>query len=428
MRKIRLLFSIICSSLLLTGSISISALADENVNSDVNVIPCSITWYSDINGDVPIEIDYNGVSVEFTYDDNMMRQSKVVGGEFYSTYNYVEGRLINERKQNCELEYQYIVENNTIRPNGFSYQGNEFTYGYEEGIIKYIFDSDQEIIAEYEYDVYGRLINTLHFDMSNDVEDEEMLPGNMNSLVGHGYVYDKETGFYYVAGMYYSPLVRSFLYKNQDVEFIEPEIAPLITVEDDIFDMYTSLMNNASHGNDIQYNAAGSGWCSNLSDQELLSRLIYGECTYADTGYHEQRAAIAYVVYNRVEYPGNRFPNTPRGVAIQAGEFAVISGDTNDTANARLHIEKTTTAWSEASNLACVLVCTHAAAVSINAYHPRPSGITNQMFFLSKGSWESKYNAENETVNNYLVTDIALNVGNIPSDKPRNIFFNYVNP
>jgi len=196
-------------------------------------------------------------------------------------------------------------------------------------------------------------------------------------------------------------------------------------VEDNIEAMYSNLMNDYNHGYNIQYSGSGSGWTLYLSDGEVLSRLIYGECTYAGTGYSAQRAAIAWVVRNRMDYPGTRFPSTARGVAIRSGEFAVISGTTTDTANARLNIGKSTTAWSEATLYACTILCT--TGVDMNGYLVKPTGITTQKFFLSKGSWNASYNAVNQTVNNNAVTDISQYVGNLSANAQRNIFFNFVN-
>lgn len=422
MKKIKTLIGVICASLLFSSYSTISALAYQDPE-DI----CSITWYSDINGDVPIEINYKGVCTEFTYDTNMMRQRKTVDGTIFSEYDYVDGRLLHENKRGFDLEYSYIIENDIIKPNGFSYQGNEYTYGYEDDFIKYIYNSNDELIAEYEYDVYGRLLNTLHY---SDVSNYENQPENMNSLVGRGYVFDQETGFYYLAGLYYAPLIHRILNKDYDiVELIESEVVPATNYEDDVYDaiinMYTSLINNSSHGCNIEYSTSGAGWTIYLPDNEILSRLIYGECTFSGTGYNDQRAAVAWVVKNRVKYPGTRFPNNPRGVATQIGEFAVISGTANDTENARKNIEKNT-AWSEATMMACeILVCPTDAL--FENFLPKPTGYTNQLFFLSKNSWNASYNSSSKTVNGNSVVEIALNIGNLAPNAARNIFFNFVN-
>ena len=242
MKKIKLLISTICISLFIISNATISASAYEGESPGTNT--CSITWYSDINGDVPIEINYNGICTEYTYDSNMMRQSKTVDGVLYSEYNYENGRLVHEYKDGYDLVYHYKVENNIIMPEGFSYRNEEFKYGFEDNLIKFIYNSSDELIAEYEYDVYGRPINTLHYDMQMNSEE---LPEDMNSLVGWGYLYDAETGFFYISGLYYSPLMHEFLDKYTTLDFEETGIALLTTYEDDILSMYQSLINNASH-------------------------------------------------------------------------------------------------------------------------------------------------------------------------------------
>lgn len=296
MRKI--IKIVICSLLIFMIPNAVVHASEVNDCDSGRIIPVSITWYSDINGDVPVEIIYDGVSIQYTYDENMMRRNKLVEGVVVSEYNYSEGRLISENKLDFNIQYHYTDNNGIIKPSGFTYQMLDYSYGYVDGVIRFIYDAQNDIVAEYEYDIYGRLASVINYGSSNELNDE-YLPGNVNSLVGRGDVYDKEIGFYYMSGLYYSPLVQKFLSKNLEIEFVEYDLAPAVMVEDEIVNMYSTLRATSGYGADIPYYVTGPGWTLSVSDGELLARLIYGECTYSSTGYYDQRAAIAWVIKDR---------------------------------------------------------------------------------------------------------------------------------
>ena len=59
-----------------------------------------------------------------------------------------------------------------------------------------------EKIADYEYDAWGRLISQ---------EPAANSIGNMNPLRYRGYIYDVETGFYYLQSRYYDPEIGRFI-------------------------------------------------------------------------------------------------------------------------------------------------------------------------------------------------------------------------
>lgn len=53
----------------------------------------------------------------------------------------------------------------------------------------------------------------------------------------------------------------------------------------------------------------------------------------------------------------------------------------------------------------------------------KPSGFSNQMFFVSLGVWNAGYNAGNSTLNGNAVQNIILNIGNVENP---NVFFNFL--
>ena len=177
-----------------------------------------------------------------------------------------------------------------------------------------------------------------------------------------------------------------------------------------------------------------------MDEIELVARTIYGEFGFdvnnTDyTGdYQAQRAAVAWVIQNRVTSAG--FPSTATEVVKQEEQFASITGSYDETNAARGPITNTE-AWDEALRFAIIMYCGNNYSYTgyskngiISTKLNKPAGINNQKYFVAKGTWEDGYDSINGTFsftkgNPRSVTDIAINVGNIHPDQLRNIFFNW---
>ena len=68
-----------------------------------------------------------------------------------------------------------------------------------QGDVMRIVDASQNIVTSYEYDPYGKVISATD------------TLANVNPLRYRGYVYDQETGFYYLQSRYYDPATGRFL-------------------------------------------------------------------------------------------------------------------------------------------------------------------------------------------------------------------------
>ncbi len=66
-----------------------------------------------------------------------------------------------------------------------------------QGDIMAILDTSGSAVVEYAYDAWGKLYSTI-----GTLADTL---GEVNPLTYRGYVYDHETGFYYVSSRYYDP-------------------------------------------------------------------------------------------------------------------------------------------------------------------------------------------------------------------------------
>ena len=71
-----------------------------------------------------------------------------------------------------------------------------------------IMNSSRQVIAKYRYDAWGKLISMT--DASGAALGENTI-GARNPLRYRGYIYDSETGFYYLQSRYYDPVVHRFI-------------------------------------------------------------------------------------------------------------------------------------------------------------------------------------------------------------------------
>ena len=87
---------------------------------------------------------------------------------------------------------------------GHLYNGTIYYYILSlQGDVVAILDSSGVSVAEYTYDAWGRLLSTTG-SMSGTL-------GLHNPLRYRGYVYDQETGLYYLQSRYYNPKLCRFI-------------------------------------------------------------------------------------------------------------------------------------------------------------------------------------------------------------------------
>ena len=142
----------------------------------------------------------------FTYDANGMRTKKVKTnstGTVTDTYTYVYngGQLAQMTRNGEVVDFFYDGEG---RPAYLTY--NNTTYYYVtnlQGDVIAILDSSGTVVVNYHYDAYGVLLQT-GGTMAATL-------GMLNPLTYRGYVYDHETGLYYLQSRYYNPVIKRFI-------------------------------------------------------------------------------------------------------------------------------------------------------------------------------------------------------------------------
>ena len=141
------------------------------------------------------------ISVTYTYDKNNLRSSKTVNGVEYS-YTYAGDKLMRQSWAGNELYFFYDASGN---PTALWYEpeNGSTVVGYymldQQGNVVRMEDANGNVLASYSYDPWGKIISA-----TGSLAE-------INPLRYRGYVYDQETGFYYLQSRYYDPAISRFL-------------------------------------------------------------------------------------------------------------------------------------------------------------------------------------------------------------------------
>lgn len=150
-------------------------------------------------------------------------------------------------------------------------------------------DENSNEVAKYEYDKSGIVSAILGKDSNDnwvDMSGNSSFIGTINLIRLHSYYYDNETKWYYTGYKYYDSTKNKFVGGTDNLnlistyeDFSKNTVSLAVTQEiaQRIATWQTALLNDSNFGKPI--NTYTSGWYNNLSDAEILSRLIYGENT-----------------------------------------------------------------------------------------------------------------------------------------------------
>ncbi len=111
-------------------------------------------------------------------------------------------------------------------PTSFSHNGTMYFYIKNlQGDICKIVDTSGSVIANYTYDAWGKLLSVKD-SAGNSITSSSNI-ALLNPLRYRGYVYDDETGLYYLQSRYYDPTIDRFI--NADILFDTESGSPLST-------------------------------------------------------------------------------------------------------------------------------------------------------------------------------------------------------
>ena len=155
------------------------------------------------NGRILKNINTSDKAIQMSYDSNGMRTQKTVDGVKTNYYYDSNKNLIALVKGNDTLLFYYDSDGSAT---SFSYNGTMYFYVKNlQGDVIRIIDLAGTEVASYVYDAWGNI---------KDTKGEPTIR-EINPIRYRGYVYDTETGLYYLQSRYYDPLTGRFL--NADV-------------------------------------------------------------------------------------------------------------------------------------------------------------------------------------------------------------------
>ncbi len=162
---------------------------------------CKLT---DVNGTTltskPARMCLKATDWQFTYDANGLRTQRTNGTDTY-TYAYGDGQLLHMAVDGKNLFFTYTPEG---VPLSLLYSGVNYLYATNlQGDVVAILDTNGNPVVEYTYDAWGNIL-TISGSMAANL-------GMYNPLRYRGYVYDWETGLYYLQSRYYDPEMGRFI-------------------------------------------------------------------------------------------------------------------------------------------------------------------------------------------------------------------------
>ena len=191
------------------------------------------------NGRILKKINTSDKSVQMSYDSNGMRTQKSVDGVKTNYYYDSSNNLFALTQGNDTLFFYY---DNSGEVMSVSCNGTMYFYIKDlQGDITEIVDKDGKAVAEYAYDAWGNMLTEYNGTLTL---------GKLNPFRYRSYVYDEETGLYYLQSRYYDPLTGRFL--NADVYCDTESGTPLST------NMFAYCENNAINNVDYSGNSPKS--------------------------------------------------------------------------------------------------------------------------------------------------------------------------
>ena len=147
----------------------------------------------------------SGTRIAYSYDANGMRLKKTVNGtDFNYAYN---GNLLTHMSSSSE--YAHIRYDAQGLPVHIQYKKGsstpeEYYYMFNaQGDVVALVDGTGKVVVEYSYDAWGQPL-TITGSMKDTL-------GKANPLRYRCYVYDEETGMYYLGSRYYNPVMGRFI-------------------------------------------------------------------------------------------------------------------------------------------------------------------------------------------------------------------------
>ena len=174
-----------------------NAIAYDAIGNPLSDGTWTYTWQ---NGRQLQKMQKSGVTAEFVYNADGLRVQKTVNG-VATKYTLHGKNVVHMTSGADELHFFYDAQN---RPAVVVYNGTAYAYVKSlQGDIVAILDENGNTVVSYGYDAWGAPLWCTG-------ELAETL-GKVQPFRYRGYVFDEETGFYYVSSRYYDPEIGRFI-------------------------------------------------------------------------------------------------------------------------------------------------------------------------------------------------------------------------
>ena len=158
------------------------------------------TWtYAWQHGRQLASMSKTGSSITYGYNADGKRISKTVNGTTYN-YAYLGDALTDLSWGSNRMHFTY----DSLGPASVTYNGTTYLYVKNaQGDVVQIVDGNGNTVVTYIYDAWGNML----YHYGSHVDDI----GKYNPFRYRGYVYDTETGLYYLNSRYYNPTWGRFV-------------------------------------------------------------------------------------------------------------------------------------------------------------------------------------------------------------------------
>ena len=164
--------------------------------------------------------------MSYVYDKtNGLRLSKTVGDTTYEYY-YGDSQLLRMTVSDGTV-MDFFYDHNGL-PYAVKYNGTNYYYVLnQQGDVVRLVSADGTTVGTYQYDAWGNILSATDNDLTN-----------ANPLRYRGYVYDDETGLYYVSSRYYDPEIGRFVNADSAYDTNQGILG---------YNMYTYCLNNPTN-------------------------------------------------------------------------------------------------------------------------------------------------------------------------------------
>ena len=185
-------------------------LKDSTITYDAMGNPTSyLGWTLTWEGKQLTSVTDGTHSYSYSYNEDGLRLRKVVDGtdtEYYYNGSVLMYMITGSGSTAVQQRFSYDAAGNLVAVVYKVGSGTSYIYYYlrnAQGDIVKLIDSSGNTVVEYLYDSWGKLIATTG-SLANTV-------GANQPFCYRGYVYDEETGFYYLQSRYHDPETCRFI-------------------------------------------------------------------------------------------------------------------------------------------------------------------------------------------------------------------------